>query len=57
MTTKDRDRLADLWTSTGNTFDLMVREIDRAVRRARREERRRLRPMRWDEKQQIWRPR
>jgi hypothetical protein len=42
MTKAERERLVDLWTNTGNTFDLMVHEINKAVRRARREERKRL---------------
>jgi len=38
-----------------DNFPLVVEEIDRAVRKALREERKRLRGMCWDDKQQLWR--
>lgn len=44
MTTKDRIALADAWKRDGriSVLEFCEREINRAVRRARREERRRL---------------
>jgi len=37
MMAKERERLLDKYMNTGSTFDLMVREVDRAVRKARRD--------------------
>jgi hypothetical protein len=37
MMAKERERLLDKYMNTGSTFDLMVREVDRAVRKATRE--------------------
>ena len=56
MTKKERERLLQEYMQTGDTYELMIREIDRAARKARRDERDRLRDWGWDAKQELWMP-